>query len=343
MTLTVEASTTVDSLMCVEESQQDVRWLKQMLQHAVNLEFATIPPYLYALWSVKDRSSDAAGVLQGIAWQEMFHMGLACNLLSAIGEDPAIAPPSYPGGLPGKVKPDLKNIRLEGLKAEPEDPDDILRVFMEIEAPEKPLALWADEPTYPTIKAFYDAIRKCFTPDRRDLIKPNRPQATGWIGGDRLFEITDREKAAEAIDLISEQGEGAGELPLETPRSGEKSHYYRFAELWHGRALSYNAGAKKLEFGGARIVRPAVHPLGRVPVGGWHDVSPELRHELNAVNAEYGAMLKALRRVWSTEQAPLKASIDAMIRLDDAAKKLIECQSGAVCGPEFLSPRGSAA
>jgi hypothetical protein len=55
------------------------------LQGAVSLEFSTLPPYLSALWSVKDDLSPVAKSIREIAQEEMLHMALACNMLSAIG------------------------------------------------------------------------------------------------------------------------------------------------------------------------------------------------------------------------------------------------------------------
>lgn len=41
-------------------------WLKKSLQAAVSLEFATIPPYLCALWSIKDDRHDVARSIREI-------------------------------------------------------------------------------------------------------------------------------------------------------------------------------------------------------------------------------------------------------------------------------------
>ena len=51
----------------------------------MQLEFATIPPYLCAQWSVKSDPDRVEGVLHKIVSQEMYHFALAGNLLSAIG------------------------------------------------------------------------------------------------------------------------------------------------------------------------------------------------------------------------------------------------------------------
>ena len=78
--------------------------LHQLVQTAINLEFATLPPYLYAKFSIpEDENVAAFQRLSAIVGQEMIHMCLACNIMNAIGGFPKILPPSYPGPLPGDV------------------------------------------------------------------------------------------------------------------------------------------------------------------------------------------------------------------------------------------------
>src|SRR5260370_17047088 len=86
--------------------------LKRALQHAIELEHAPIPPYLYALYSIKrNQNPEIAGLIRSIVNQEMLHMALDCNILNAIGGEPKIDDPAfvpqYPGPLPGGVVSDL--------------------------------------------------------------------------------------------------------------------------------------------------------------------------------------------------------------------------------------------
>src|SRR5436190_1750680 len=76
------------------------------LQQAIQLEHATIPTYLYALYSIKpDSNKKIQQVLLSVVTEEMLHMALACNMLNAIGGSPVIDQPQfiphYPGPLPG--------------------------------------------------------------------------------------------------------------------------------------------------------------------------------------------------------------------------------------------------
>ena len=79
--------------------------LQAALQLAMQLEFATIPPYLCAQWSI-DSNQDPSGVenmIENIVVQEMFHFALAGNMLSAIGGAPNIASSSFIPGYPTNV------------------------------------------------------------------------------------------------------------------------------------------------------------------------------------------------------------------------------------------------
>ena len=79
-------------LMTVPAEKRDAAWLAESLQTAVELEMSTIPPYLYAAWSIDAGRdpSDVRDVIVGIAKEEMLHMGIACNLLASIGGQPKI-------------------------------------------------------------------------------------------------------------------------------------------------------------------------------------------------------------------------------------------------------------
>src|SRR5262245_37343512 len=121
----------IRALMDLPAEQHDIVWLRKSVQAAIQLEFATIPPYLCALWSIKNQSGEVYDRILKIVLQEMLHMGLACNMLTTIGETPSInaggVVPQYPGPLPRGARPQLK-IALQGLTKE------VIRdVIMEIE------------------------------------------------------------------------------------------------------------------------------------------------------------------------------------------------------------------
>src|SRR4028119_1609409 len=67
---------------------------RESLQKAIGVEFGTLPPYLYALFSIPPgRNVEAATRIHSIVLEEMIHMCLACNMLNAIGGAPRPRPP----------------------------------------------------------------------------------------------------------------------------------------------------------------------------------------------------------------------------------------------------------
>src|SRR5687767_925385 len=108
------------------------------LQQAIELEHSTIPPYLYALYSLVPGKNDSiAEIIESVVVEEMLHMTLVSNILNALGGSPQIDSPDfvpdYPGPLPGSVESQL----IVGLA--PFSIDLVHDVFMTIEEPEDPL------------------------------------------------------------------------------------------------------------------------------------------------------------------------------------------------------------
>ncbi|CAH1238988.1 LPA [Branchiostoma lanceolatum] len=87
--------------------------LKRTLQVALQLELTTIPPYLSALFSIKDVDNrEVAVLIKSVVIDEMKHMALVSNVLNAIGGAPdlknRVTVPSYPAALPGGANPGLR-------------------------------------------------------------------------------------------------------------------------------------------------------------------------------------------------------------------------------------------
>jgi Ferritin-like len=280
-------------LLDVAEPDRDLEWIKEALQAAVALELATIPPYLCAYWSIKNPdkrgpSRTASRILLDILYQEMRHLGLVCNMLNAVGGRPMItaALTAYPTRLPGGVKPELE-VSLGALS------EDQLRVFMDIEAPEEPLARLAGPP-YPTIGKFYEDLQAAFA-EVKPQIKPEKQQIARVLD---LVAITSLDDVSDAIESIREQGEGTSKSP---EPNGELAHYYRFGELLHQRALEFDETTGEWDFTGRPVPRPdpeEIHSMATLPAGGWTGVPADARKALDAFNAELGRMLGLLDTAW---------------------------------------------
>ena len=86
--------------------------LLKALQIAVELEHSTIPPYLCALYSIKEgHNEEVAALIRSVVVEEMLHMALASNIMIAIGGHPSISHPGfvpqYPTSLPGGLRAGL--------------------------------------------------------------------------------------------------------------------------------------------------------------------------------------------------------------------------------------------
>jgi hypothetical protein len=75
--------------------------LRAHLQSAIELEHATLPPYLCALYSLDPiRNAAAAEVLCSVFVEEMLHLTLVANLLNAVGGRPRFDTPELLPGYP---------------------------------------------------------------------------------------------------------------------------------------------------------------------------------------------------------------------------------------------------
>jgi hypothetical protein len=190
--------------------------LRATAQLAIEVEFTTIPPYLTALYSLTDASSDAYQALRSVVVEEMFHINQAANLLIGIGGKPRFtgsAVPTYPTFLPSARKSTTPYIGL--FRASPTVFED---VFMAIETP-APHSAPAEGRNYQTIAQLYralqDAIEDCVKRYGADAVFKQRPELRQrsdiYIGkfGGRAVEVRDLASAKFAIRQIVQQGEGA--------------------------------------------------------------------------------------------------------------------------------------
>jgi hypothetical protein len=209
------------------------------LQSAIELEHSTIPPYLYALYSVDPaRNAAIAEVIQSVVIEEMLHLTLAANVLNALGGSPVIDSPSfvptYPGPLPGGVDGGL-TVHLAPFSMEQLD------TFLAIEHPEEPLDFKPRvlESDSITIGEFYTKIGTAI-----GSVPDGAFAARNQVGPDLMSDaivVTDKATALQAIKVIIEQGEGTSTQPLEVVGT-DYAHYYRFMEIKKGHRLVATPG-----------------------------------------------------------------------------------------------------
>lgn len=214
----------------------DLASLQFALQKAIELEHATIPPYLTAYYTLRGTSPGgvaARQILHSIVIEEMLHMHLACNILNAIGGAPAINTPNFIPAYPGPLPMGIGGADglVVGIKRYSKAT--VQNTFMEIEEPEDPIHIPvmatfdAVAPTYETIGQFYTAIGNEITKQGNSIFTgdPGRQVPGALI-------VKDVDTALKAIATIVTQGEGTPTSPADS--STEYAHYYRFEELFMG-------------------------------------------------------------------------------------------------------------
>jgi hypothetical protein len=311
-----------------------VEHARDALQYAIQLEHATIPPYLTALYSLKPGTNRAiAELIKGIVFQGMQHMTLAANMLNAIGGEPDTDSkrfiPSYPGGLPFHIGD--RNGRKFEVSLKAFSLDVVENVFMRIEEPDQPIAFPAGtrmsglaQQQVRTIGDFYRALRAAlqaewFTGD-------HARQVTGIV--DPVYTLADAQKT---IDTIVEQGEGTTPSPLGGP-GAQLAHCHRFAEIFRHRTLVPNPTAPQgYSYSGAPIrFDPAgVWPIVANPHSGLYPPASIQRVESDVFNRIYSNLLRALHTAFNGHPGYFDTAIGLMFDLKLQALKLMSLPIGA--------------
>src|SRR5262245_24962647 len=201
----------------------DLTKMKEWLQRALELELATIPPYMISLLSITlPGNREVAEIIRGVMLEEMLHMVLVSNVLNAIGGTPRLdadATPRYPFIMTfeGKQFTDRQfavNLAPFSKAA--------VKTFMEIERPRDAdigqIDVQRGVPAL-TIGEFYAAMIKLLelleaTNPGRVFVGDEAKQFEAdyfWSGGGGIIRVKDLASAREALQLVAHQGEGAPE------------------------------------------------------------------------------------------------------------------------------------
>ena len=305
-------------LALAEPQSHDKQWLLDTLQLAIELELATIPPYLCAYWSITDRDNNGKKVkerLRHIYLEEMMHMGMAANVLKAIGGQPRMvrdAVASYPCQFPGHVHEGLQ-VQL-GSMTEAQ-----LDTFLAIERPEKqldyPVRTTAPNAgardSFKTIGEFYqailDALSSLHAEGQISFSEAGQVEYDGYIS--KVLSLDD---AQTAIKKIQQQGEGTTSEPTgDDPK--KLAHFYAFNEIKKGGELEKVNGDWVYNRAGKPIHLPKVYEL-KGPAS--NDVSAEF-------DKMYSDMLRALDAAWRGDAANIQNAIDLMYPLAGPVRKLM--------------------
>ena len=327
---------------------QSVEDAQASLQTAIGVEFGTLPPYLYALYSIRE-GTNAQGyqLIRSVALQEMIHMCLACNMLNALGGNPVLHPQTYPGPLPGDIGPNGTPLTLHLYPFS----RDAMAQAMAIEQPENPpdfpietLAALA-APKAVTIGQFYRALDKFLAklPPNSWTAGRNQISDNQFFAG-QIFPVNNYTDAHKAIDEIVSEGEGSTKGTRDDPLDfqGEVAHYYRFGEIYHDRVLTkadnqegYTWGPRKLgvDWSGVypAISDPGAHDFSREPA--------EAQRAQKACNHAFTDMVDAIQRAVAGQDGALGEAVQSMFDLRMAALHAFTvplAHRSKVAGPAFV-------
>jgi CDGSH-type Zn-finger protein/truncated hemoglobin YjbI len=331
-----------------------------ILCQAAELEHGIMTQYLFAAFSLKQSTgeglSDAeAAAVQGwrkqilhIAAQEMLHLALVQNLLSAIGAAPHLTRPNFPQ--PASHYPAGVHLALLPFG------EQALRHFMFLERPEgmalhdaeglaafnqaAPLVQAGDivprGQDFATIGHLYRSIEAGIThlSDKYGeewlFVGPPRAQATAkHFRWPELVPVTDAASAQRAIDEILEQGEG--------PRGAwQDAHFGQFVAILDEFEQIRQANRA---FDPARpVIAANVRPSERDP-GCLLVTDPTAKRVMDVFNVCYEILLLAFQRFFAhTEEsdAQLAALADATVTLMvRVIKPLGDLITTLSAGPEY--------
>ncbi len=268
-----------------------------LVQDAVRLEFATIPPYLTAMMSLKpNQNRDIWWAIHDVVVDEMLHMLIGCNLLNALGARPALDAenflPEYPGPLPLGIGSGLV-VGLEPFS----------------------IPLLENRTLSSTILALPDPVLP--GDPARQVVAPN------WYPAERLFSILTTADAARGIELIIEEGEGTSVSPIDP--DGDVAHYYRFAAIVKDHRLvrddsapngfSYTGDPYSFEASGVWPLTPNQRPSDL-------DSDSEAWRRVNQFQVTFTRLLTALQRCVDGNPGHLDAAMGIMFELKLAGQKL---------------------
>lgn len=318
----------------------DVAGLHRHLNAAMQLEHATIPPYLTALYSIRPgANTEAFHIIRAVAVEEMLHLTLAANLLNAVGGTPDLTQPGFVPLYPAYLPDGESDFQVSCERFSRE----AVATFLKIERPaglahtspvthQRPARHGSLKAAHPaadgeehffSIGEFYKAIEQglerlhaemgdaLFSGDPARQITPDYY----YSGGGGLIPVTDMASARAAIELISEQGEGITGHIFDD--EGEIAHYYRFQQLLLGRYYQEGDLPDHPTGGPVDVDWDAVFPIKRNPRLSDHAEGGQLREAVAGFNTDYGRFLKLLTRAFQGEPALLTAAVGDMFCLKE--------------------------
>jgi hypothetical protein len=337
-------------------SIQTIKDLQYYLKVAMQLEHATIPPYLIALYSIKPNTNLAAtDIIRTVVVEEMLHLTLASNLLNAVGGEPDLSSQGFVARYPAHLPDGEEDFEVNRAAFSLET----LEIFLKIERPAKENkrnleinrvtgrknsiinSQGSSEPdlennkedipvlNYYSIGEFYDAIIGGFHflnkkyPNELFIGNPDKQITSEYYysGGGNIIPVYDLHSAINAINEIIEQGEGARNSIDD--KGKEIAHYYRFEQLKIGRY--YNQGDQPGAPSGEPLVMDwsAIYPLKTNVVQTDYPLGSEIAIASKQFNDFYGEFLTELTKAFNDEPKLLVPAVGKMFHIKDLIHTMV--------------------
>ncbi|WP_440906208.1 ferritin-like domain-containing protein [Catenovulum sp. SX2] len=329
--------------------------LYQMLDAAIQLEHATIPPYLTALYSIHPETNiEATQVIRAVLVEEMLHMTLSANVLNALGKHPDLTAEGFVPDFPTYLPDGEKDFQVSIDKFSP----DTLDTFLNIERPSKQppdcgctelkgcivrsnhhkFQLKAVKPlksatySFYSIGDFYDAIiegieyleEQAQQQGKTIFIGDVKFQVSNkyyYSGGGNVVVVTDKDSAIQALDLIKDQGEGHCQQIFDP--QGEIAHYYRFEQLKLGQFYQLGDEPGKPTGEKFAVDYKAVYPVKQNPKMKDFPQESLLYQAAQKFNYSYFGFLGLVNQAFRGQQDLLLGAVCDMFRLKEHATQLI--------------------
>ncbi len=325
--------------------------LREHLQWSVEIEHGTLPPYLCALYSIKEgHNTEAAEVIHSVFMEEMLHLTLVANVLNAIGGAPQLDSPRLMPAYPTYLPHSDEAFQVSLAKFSPAS----VETFMKIERPSEHQGLPEDD-SYETIGQFYEAIEEGLVRlcdelgEGRVFSGDPARQITDELyygGAGEIVVVVDLESALAALDEVVEQGEGMrhsevwdGDRSMFHPEREEVAHYFRFNEIH--RARRYRAGDTPQSGPTGEELSvdwDAVHNMRSNPSSSDYPVGSNARARMAEFDHTYSGILHLLHESFNGSPRLLAVATGAMYGLKQQAIELMSLPSGdgeTTVGPSF--------
>jgi hypothetical protein len=322
--------------------------LHSYLHAALQLEHATIPPYLTALYSIHPgTNSDASHVIRVVAVEEMLHLTLVANVLNAFGGRADLTAPDFVPTYPAYLPDGEDDFQVDRQRFSREAIDDFLKIERPDPAPDEEsrvtrregggegslLATPEDDSLrFYSIGDFYEEIARGLEHLQGEATKAGEDLFLGdparqvtpeyyYSGGGEIIPVTDMDSALAAIRLIGEQGEGLGGAIFDY--EGELAHYYRFKQLLHGRYYQKGDDPDDPTGPPLDIDWEAVYPVKTNARLDDYPEASELHAAAVEFNVKYAEFLSLLTDAYAGRPELLIDAVAEMFRLRDGMTNLI--------------------